>query len=47
MLADMGVRTDSLRALCGPQRFTRREGIRDTIEWFAAYPEFSRDVSLH
>ena len=47
MLADMGVRTDSLRALCGSQRFTRREGIRHTIEWFAAYPEFSRDVSLH
>lgn len=47
MLADMGVRTDALRALCGPQPFTRREGVQRTVEWIAANPEFTRDVSLH
>jgi nucleoside-diphosphate-sugar epimerase len=47
MLVDMEVPTDELRSLCGPQPFTRREGVHETVAWMAANPGFSRDLSLH
>jgi nucleoside-diphosphate-sugar epimerase len=47
LLTDMRVRTEPLRRLCGPQPFTVQQGVRDTVAWMRANPDFSRDVSLH
>lgn len=47
MMADMAIPAGDLRTLCGPPPFSRQEGVRQTVEWIAANPGFSRDISMH
>ncbi len=47
LMADMAIPAGDLRTLCGPPPFSRQEGVRQTVEWIAANPSFSRDISLH
>jgi nucleoside-diphosphate-sugar epimerase len=47
LLTDMGIRANAVRTHCGPQAWSRRDGVAATVQWMRTNPGFSRDSSLH